>query len=75
MRMSLSSDMTGHLGTPMKETGGLSQPPRSLNHPNKTKQQNKTNMGSNLKQDKLFKKSLVGLKVQWREGPAWPADW
>ena len=37
--MSLPSGVTGHLGTPMKETGGLSQPPRSLNHPNK---QNKT---------------------------------
>ena len=31
--MSLPSGVTGHLGTPMKETGGLSQPPRSLNHP------------------------------------------
>ena len=29
--------VTGHFGTPMKETGGLSQPLRSLNHPNKTK--------------------------------------
>ena len=35
-------DVTGHFGTPMKETGGLSQPLRSLNRPNKTKQ-NKTN--------------------------------
>ena len=40
-KMRLSSDMTGHRGTPMKETGGLSQPPRSLNRSNKTKQ-NKT---------------------------------
>ena len=32
--------VTGHFGTPMKETGGLSQPLRSLNRPNKTKQNN-----------------------------------
>ena len=37
LSMSLPSGMTGRLGTPMKETGGLSQPLRSLNHPNKTK--------------------------------------
>ena len=38
--MRLPSGVTGRLGTPMKETGGLSQPLRSLNRPNKTKQQN-----------------------------------
>ena len=43
-------DVTGHFGTPMKETGGMSKPLRSLNRPNKkqTKRARFSNDGTTL---------------------------